>query len=264
MHVLLINDNPVISRLLGLCTREEERILEEIKSIESTQRESYDILFVDEDVCVDTLVESDLYHTAKTTVLFAKDDKENRHFDVVIKKPFLPSQILDILENNFEKDEEVQAPFIFPLATESKVEKNETNVLDRDEIEQIKTLLDMDEEIDIPDIETLTSEELEVRKVEAIKEQLISEGLDIVDEADIVKEIGVEVDTIDTPKLKREKKKKKSKKNKKIKFTEEEREKIEDAVFVAVASLKKKKLKKLLKGKKVYLKIALEESRYHG
>lgn len=263
MHILLINTNPVVSRLLALCTREEDKILEEVEILEDAQREVYDIVFVDEDAYKDDVLEFSRFIKARKKVLFSKENIQIRMFDITIQKPFLPSQILEILDTGIQKKKEVLKTSIFPLSAELIVDKNETNVLDRNEIDKIKTLLDMDEETDMPPIETLTSEELEVRKVEAIKEQLISEGLEIVDEADIVKEIGLENEIISIFNTEIEKPKKKQDKGKKIKFTRKEREKIEDAAFVAIASLKKKQLKKLLKGKKVHVEITLGESKLY-
>jgi hypothetical protein len=48
MHILLINANPVISRLLALCTRNVDMVLEELEDITVAQRKSYDIVFIDE------------------------------------------------------------------------------------------------------------------------------------------------------------------------------------------------------------------------
>ena len=49
------------------------------------------------------------------------------------------------------------------------------------------------------------------------------------------------------------------KKKKKIAFTEVELERIEDAVEVAIATLKRKQMKKLLKGKEVKVTVKLED-----
>ena len=48
-------------------------------------------------------------------------------------------------------------------------------------------------------------------------------------------------------------------KKKKIDFTEVELERIEDAVEVAIATLKRKQMRKLLKGKKIDVTIQLED-----
>jgi hypothetical protein len=100
-----------------------------------------------------------------------------------------------------------------------------------------------------------------------IKEQLIADGLEIVDENEIVEELSISLDgTLGSvkksekkAKKKKSKKSKKKNKAKKLKFTDETMETIEDAVEMAMASITKKQMKKLLKGKEIEVKIKLED-----
>ena len=294
MNILLINDNPVVSRLLALCTRDEHIVLEEVVSIGTIQHESYDILFVDEgSYNSEVLNLCDTLNIGRKIFLSNMDERVN-NFDMHIKKPFLPSQIIDILENvedvNTILKESVQdVPSIFPLSTgeddllkiqelkdteESMNEEfsSDTQVLDARELEKIKALLDMDDEIEVKD-EVFSEEEIEQRKIEVIKEQLMAEGLEIVGEEEIVEELSIDDEVViftseekGKKKLKKkksfknkEKKSKKKKKKKSIEFTEEELEHIEDAVQVAIATLKRKQMKKLLKGKEIEISIKLED-----
>jgi hypothetical protein len=277
MHILLINSNPVVSRLLALCTRDQDIILEEVETIISLKRHSYDIVFVDDERYQNEVLALDTHVSASKKVLFSNEKSDMNIFDLIIQKPFLPSQITEVLENveDVEPQTEEKQGFIFPLASEAthfEVEaEEETKVLDVDEIEKIKSLLVME---DVEESTVLSDEEIEAKKIEVIKEQLIADGLEIVDEEDIVEELSAKdtinifdiVEEIAVPQVKKhtskdKKFKKKSKKKKSVAFTEEEREYIEDAVQVAIASLKRKKMKKLLKGKKVKISIQLEEQK---
>jgi len=257
MNILLINNNPVVSRLFDLCTREEHRILEEVSSVKTIQHGSYDVVFVDEGVYEREIVNlSDILAIGKK-VLLSNTDVDINDFDMTIKKPFLPSQIMEVLENIEETDE---------------IKLSDTQVLDAKELEKIKALLNMDEEIGEHEV-VLSEEEIELRKVEAIKEQLIAEGLEIVGEEEIVNELSetdeiaifFNKDNVEKASPKRKNKKKKSRKNtekkkkkKSVDFNEEELERIEDAVQVAIAILKRKQMKKLLKGKEIEISIKLE------
>ena len=312
MNILLVNDNPVVSRLLALCTREEHMVLEEVTGVNTIRHESYDVVFVDESSYeADVLNLSDILTIGKK-VLLSNTDVEINDFDITIQKPFLPSQIIEILENieeaddvldehmeeeeQDEQDEEIVS--IFPLATETEeIEEvdvlndspqelkeepklSDTQVLDADELEKIKALLDMDEEIEEVQ-EELSEEELETRKVEAIKEQLIADGLEIVGEEEIVDELSAEDEVLifssandeneeaaakkskkhkKTKSYKKKDKKAKKKSKKSIDFSEEDLEHIEDAVQVAMATLKRKQMKKLLKGKEIEVTIKLEDN----
>jgi hypothetical protein len=127
-------------------------------------------------------------------------------------------------------------------------------VLDPGEIERIKALLDMDEE-DVAAELPSSEEELENRKVEVIKQQLIADGLEIVDEEEIVEVLSK------APKRKKEKskKRKKRKKEPKGKKNEVAEAGFEEALLAAVREMKVKKIKKLLKGAEVTLKIKFKD-----
>jgi hypothetical protein len=274
MHILLINANPVVSRLLILCTREDAFLLDEVKDVEEVQRDEYDIVFVDEGSYgrdVATFL-AKLKDSKKVFISYRSDAM--RGFDVVIKKPFLPSQITDILvdlSNKTEKNQELSLDSSLDAEMEgdleAMVEKEEDSpvVLDIDEIEKIKTLLDMDEDLELPDIE-LSDEERETRKIELIKEQLIADGLEIIDEDEIIEELSIGLDgtlgSVEKAQKKKSKSKKSKKKNKakKLKFTDEMLKTIEDAVKMVMASMTKKQMKKLLKGKEIEVKIKLEDT----
>ena len=57
MKILLININPVVSRLLTLCTRDEHIELIEVDNAKKCEKTSYDIVFVDESSYVDDVKE---------------------------------------------------------------------------------------------------------------------------------------------------------------------------------------------------------------
>ena len=279
MNILLINDNPVVSRLLVLCTRGEHIQLEEVQDIEHIARKSYDVVFVDEAVYAGAVQNLNTILTIQKKILLSKEDIEISDFDMTIKKPFLPSQIIEVLENIDEQDKLTEETDISEVGNEEVVEvasPSNTNVLDSNEIEKIKELLNMDENEQESHKEELSEEEYERRKVEAIKEQLIAEGLEIVDEDEILNELDVDseealvsvlLENTIVKKNKNKKNKSKAKirkkekeKKKSLKFTEEQLEHIEDAVEMAIGSLKKKQMKKLLEGKEIEVTIKLEGS----
>ena len=48
MKILLINANPVVSRLLALCTREGHLLLDEVTDVNEVKNVVYDLIFVDD------------------------------------------------------------------------------------------------------------------------------------------------------------------------------------------------------------------------
>ena len=295
MNILLININPVVSRLLALCTRDEHIGLDEVVSADAVDKASYDIVFVDEASYVDDVQDLLEGLEARKKVFISYAGGAMRGFDETIKKPFLPSQIINVIDsitvNDSDEEEKIAVeedisifplpvekeeledkilPDIFPVATEEKetdelleLEDNVSlpEVLDGNEIAKIKALLDMDDEIaEHEDAISLSDDEYEARKVKVIKEQLIAEGLEIVEEDAIVEELSNDALYSTDEKLSKTKKSKTQKKQKKeTGLNEEELSRIEEAIMAALSEMKPKKIRKLLKGKETKVKIKLED-----
>lgn len=272
MNILLINANPVVSRLLVLCTRNESVVLHEVTTASDITHFDYDVIFVDDDSYDQDI--SDLFSKldlAKKIFISYRSDKM-MGFDMTVQKPFLPSQIIDIIQNTLTEkessDNEVNTFTDIRIPEKISLDKDEIepegtllpSVLDEDEIDKIKALLNMEEET-INNEEILKDDALEARKIELIKEQLIADGLEIVDEDEIVEELSISLDGTlkKSAKAKKTKSKKKKNKSKKIKFTEENMGHIEDAVEMAMASMTKKQMKKLLQGKKIDISVKLQD-----
>jgi glutamyl/glutaminyl-tRNA synthetase len=237
---------------------------------------------------LDTLLEN---KRLRKKVFISYDEEPVKGFDHTVKKPFLPSQIIELIESvdmsevieeqeeedislstvsTEEEGEEEALPPIFSLPTEKEEALNDTSelsdgagteVLDGNEIEKIKALLEMDDETVLDEEEPISDDEYEARKVKIIKEKLIADGLEIIEEDEIVEELSAVVVTLSEEADKKKTKKNKKKKKKETRFSKEELSRIEDALIVALDKMKPKKLKKLLKGKKIEIKIKLEDER---
>ncbi len=259
MHILLININPVVSRLVSLCAREEHIELEEVHNVDAVARDRYDVVFIDEASYVDEAKKFLESLIMRKKVFFSSNDEmsdEANIFDNIITKPFLPSQITAVLKS-LEEEETLEPateiPSIFPLATDDEVNVVETPeedeiedvaVLDADEIEKIKALLDMDEEV-----EEVHETEYESRKREVITQQLIEDGLEILDENEYVESLSQK------PAAEKKKQSKKKKRKKEEIYT------FEEALLAAIEGMKVKKIKKLLKDAEVTIKINFKDKK---
>ena len=297
MNILLINTNPVVSRLIALCLRDEDSALEEVNDISRAKREKYDIVFVDDLSYVDEvervleklIVKNKVYLSSERTA-----DTMIEDFDDVIKKPFLPSQIISVIERVKNLNEVLEEPsdespeevsdvaFIFPLSSDKQEDETkeenielendkevldeeveeelesirDASVLDSNEIEKIKALLndDQDEEIDLLNIQ----EDYEARKVEVITEHLEADGLEIISEDDIV-DLLSNKSKVKDKKSNKEQKKNKKKQKKKKKKSDKESYSFEEALIAAIEGMKIKKIKKLLKDKDVNIRITIKD-----
>ncbi len=303
MNILLINTNPVVSRLVSLCMRDESIVFEEVEHVTEVEGSAYDIVFVDDASYNDKVVafSSWVAKIGKLVFLSSRDAGEEigGKFDMVIKKPFLPSQIQDIIDSvkaemeetkateeetplsmteievssemtvddtsieDAEEEKENETSFIFPLSSSSETTETDhceteelaedeavstPKVLDSNEIEQIKALLEEDDEV-LPEVNLEDEEEIEARKVEVITQKLEEDGLEIVDEEKIIDELSQK----STKSSKQKKRLKKKKKKKEEVYT------FEEALLAAVENMKPKKIKKLLKGAEVTIKIRFKD-----
>ena len=182
MNVLLINANPLVSRLFSLCTQDDEIVLYEISDISQVDDFEYEVVFIDDDsynVNSETFLLS-LHKTKK--VLITYDNKPNSNFEEVITKPFLPSKIIEIIKR-LEEPFVISTPSLstklekdsfdaFFEAKKAKEKKNsndktqeESSILDSSEINKIKSLLEIqnkEEAVSIKEKEfILTDKDLE-------------------------------------------------------------------------------------------------------
>lgn len=255
MNILLINDNPLVAGLLRLCTRDAEIFLDEARGVTDIKEKAYDVIIVDEAVYTEELLGMNNHMDISMKIFFSQKDEKKEHFDITIKKPFSPLQIITILQDIGIIGKKAKSAKLEEHTSSEKktlrqdvglseaMDKGDALVLDMNELRKIQELLEMTDEI-VDQEARLSPEEIEIRKRQVITEQLIAEGLEIVSEETIVD--GLELQPM-----------KKGKKNS-LAYNENERESIEDAISVAIATLKPNKLKKLLKGKKVKFKIQLE------
>ena len=278
MNILLINTNPVVSRLISLCLRDDDIVLEEVTDVNSVVQDRYDIVFVDDAFCIDDLKDIlSNFMIRKKVFLSSKNSNEEsvNYFDEVIRKPFLPSQITSVIESLNEVENEtvetVPEHFIFPLSTEKNTIENEaerdkterddpkeTEVLDSNELKRIKALLE-DDDLEFEPIDIEDDLDYETRKVDIITQHLEADGLEIVSEEEYVETLSSK-----SKNKKKDKTKKYSKKNdmkKKDKKKKEEIFTFEEALIAAVEGMKVKKIKKLLKGADITININFKDKK---
>jgi len=157
MKILLINSNPVVSRLTALSARKERIKLDEIKNISELKNSDYSIAFVDiesfNQEIANFLKNSNI---TKRVCFYTQDDKNiDKIFNFEILKPFLPSEVSAIIRD-----------------TKIEMEQEESLALDIGNSEQKEEHLNLDELISTKrdDLEPLNIIEKSVIKDENEKE----------------------------------------------------------------------------------------------
>jgi uncharacterized membrane protein len=163
--ILLINENKIVSRLLGLSCEKNGYKLEEAKTLE-TLEDSYDVIFVDSDLYSNELlgeIEEKLKYT-KLGYIGTKQDDSPDGFDIIIEKPFLPTDFVDIIKNKV-----IASVSSTALADEDLSMDDDIDLLMDDEDLSLDTLDDdvdellaVDEEQlgDLDDLDSLDDEDL--------------------------------------------------------------------------------------------------------
>lgn len=267
MNILLINSNPVVSRLFSLCARDETFFLEEAQSIDKIKNDRYDLIFVDDDSYSEEVQESINSLNALKTVFLTQHNHGNPLFDKTLVKPFLPSQIMRIVKEANEEANQasgLKSRFIFPLSSEILEDEDfqadedendfaKTSVLSDDEIEKIKNLLDMDDDEEIYGAQEEMDEE---KKIEIIKRQLMKDGLEILDEEDFFESF-IQDNTAGQT-FAKESSTEQTMQSKEKESTDAPLA-FEEALLQAIAGMKVKKIRKLLKGAEISITIRFRD-----
>jgi hypothetical protein len=179
MDILLINTNPVVSRIIALCSKDLDANITIKDSLQEDDLNSFNTIFIDDNLYNEEMANIlKSTHLGKRVLLKSKNFelKDDVLFDYVVDKPFLPSKIIEILSQG---DEDV----VFDI--DSIDDDYDTQILDTKELNKIKQILD-DETLP-PHIEEI--DDIEIKKVELIKEHLKSDGVEIINQDEYINNI---------------------------------------------------------------------------
>jgi hypothetical protein len=179
MDILLINTNPVVSRIIALCSKDLDANITIKDSLQEDDLNSFNTIFIDDNLYneeIANILKST--HLGKRVLLKSKNFelKDDVLFDYVVDKPFLPSKIIEILSQG---DEDI----VFDI--DNIGDDYDTQILDTKELNKIKQILD-DETLP-PHIEEI--DDIEIKKVELIKVQLKSDGVEIINQDEYINNI---------------------------------------------------------------------------
>ncbi|MFK5937304.1 MAG: hypothetical protein QM497_02805 [Sulfurimonas sp.] len=223
MKILLLNDNPVVNKLVTLSAQKTSDELEVVTSIDEISSNTYDLLVVDDNMYNDSLF-NDIKEKAtfsQSLYICSRDAEQVEEFSSSIKKPFLPTDLVelfsvishdidtvdlstkeedtpDIAEEELVADEpqETEEELIFD-DDELELEDDEELTLDEDELELDEELsldteihesvLDNEEAQKVKDLLDETSEELELDEELELEEEdeTVEEELELDEELEL-------------------------------------------------------------------------------
>jgi hypothetical protein len=173
MKILLINSNPVVSRLTALSARKESVALDEIKDISELKNGDYHIVFVDAESFTKEI--SNFLKNSNITkrVCFYTQDDKNRDniFNFEILKPFLPSEVSAILRDTkieMEQEENLDIDIDNSKQKEEYLNLSELISTKKDDLEPINLI----EKSVIEDTDEKETEEKLLHELSIAKEQI--------------------------------------------------------------------------------------------
>jgi uncharacterized membrane protein len=99
MRVLLLNDNPVVNKLVTLSVEKAGHELIKAESIGAVEAGRYDLLIIEEGIYDSALIGElgSFTSFSRTMLIAARDTVIEDRFDKVLHKPFLPTELLLML-----------------------------------------------------------------------------------------------------------------------------------------------------------------------
>ncbi len=161
--ILLINENKIVSRLLQLSSQKNGYNFEEVTKLD-TSGDSYDVIFIDSESYSTELLDeiNSKLNFNQIGYIGTKQDSTPDGFDLVIEKPFLPTDFVNLInEKVITGSQQVVEDTLDDSSLELDEIEDESNLeLDTIEDSSIDELLSMDSETD-SDLKELDSLDLD-------------------------------------------------------------------------------------------------------
>ncbi|MBE0515286.1 MAG: DNA topoisomerase IV, partial [Sulfurimonas sp.] len=173
MKILLINNNPVVNKLVTLSVQKTSDELDKAESIEDVESTSYNLLILDDGLYTEEFLDElkSKVDFGKSLYICAKDAKTVEGFDATMRKPFLPTDLVEML---------VSLAKGIDVSGEEKVHKSKA-VEAHDDFAFGSDLDDLDELGELDELESLdTLDEVELDELDDAE---IEDGLEDFDDA---------------------------------------------------------------------------------
>ncbi|HHD80411.1 MAG TPA: hypothetical protein ENK99_02195 [Campylobacterales bacterium] len=183
MKILLINSNPVVSRLTALSARKESVELDEINHISELKNNNYNIVFVDIDSFNEETAKFLKNSNIKKRVCFYTQDNRDRDkiFNFEILKPFLPSEVSAIIRDA-KIEMEQEDSFDLDNTEESKddyLNLDELISTKKDDLEPLNLIEEIDTKEETKD-KLLDELNIEKEQIDEIKKENLDLKLDTI------------------------------------------------------------------------------------
>ena len=160
MKILLLNDNPVVTKLVTLSAQKTSDELSVVDSIDAIDESSCDLLVID-----DTLFNDETFSQLQEKLTFSKslyicsrDSKKEDGFTNTIKKPFLPTDLVELFSTLGREVSEIQTQALVVEDSSDEIELDEE--IDLDSLDIGDDIGELDELDELGDLEEDSLDEL--------------------------------------------------------------------------------------------------------
>ncbi|MBL1242904.1 MAG: hypothetical protein COA39_000635 [Sulfurimonas sp.] len=195
MNILLINDNPVVNKLVTLSAQKTSDNLEVVDSLANLESSTYDLVVID-----DTLYSDELHMELNAKVKYssslyicARDAEEVNSFTKILKKPFLPTDLVELFSVLSKETDEIDLSVLEVHEDENEVE--DEVILGDQDLESLDDLGELDELEGLDELEDLEFKDEELENLDELEDDVIGDSVLDDDEAQKVKELLQETDS---------------------------------------------------------------------
>ncbi len=179
MNILLLNNNPVVNKLVTLSAQKTSDNLDLAHVVDDIANGSYDLLVIDDTLYEEGILAQVQEKTSykKSLLICSRDMDEVPDFDETLKKPFLPTDLVELFSSvakevesmkDVTPDEAVEEMLILDDFGED-IDLSSPSILDDDDAQEVKELLDetsdafedFDDELNLDNIDLDDDLELE-------------------------------------------------------------------------------------------------------
>lgn len=207
MKILLLNDNPVVSKLVTLSSQKTSDELETVHSIEEVNAGQYDLLIIDDALYSEGLLDElkAKINFKKSLFIMAKNSQLPEGFTNTIKKPFLPTDLVELFsflnkevneadrEQSIDKFSILDEPLNENLMEEFRLDD------DLEELEGLDDILDGDELDELEGLDSLNDldgleESEDLDELDATPNLILDTNMDLDEDEELILDEDIELD----------------------------------------------------------------------
>lgn len=159
MKILLLNTNPVVTKLVTLSAQKSGDIVDIAEDIDDPRLDSaYDLLIVDDSLYTKELMQdiASKINYVRSLYVHSRDSEVSSEFDSFIKKPFLPTELVDLFvdvakkvtpvgaktSRQTDESDEFEVLDDFDVDDTQDEDLEHESILNIDDLDEVKNLLD--------------------------------------------------------------------------------------------------------------------------